>query len=248
MNFKNLEIAVISRQGRSPFMEDFYVLNRNFGGYGWIFGGIYDGHCGHKAAKHTANLLHKMFLQKVLAGIDPLKAFPETYQEMSRQLKYQNSGTTAVNFFLQGKTLFYANAGDAKIIIIGAKKIEELTVCHRLSNPRERKRVENLGGFIKDPYLYRGIRGLMPTRTIGDEFFKPIGIIAKPAVGKYEVSENNLAMIVASDGLFDEMDNKEIAGLVKRHRNPKIILKILEKEVIGRRRGQDNLTIIAVKF
>ena len=34
----------------------------------------------------------------------------------------------------------------------------------------------------------RGYRGLMPTRTIGDQYFKPVGIIATPSVNEYKIS------------------------------------------------------------
>jgi len=228
-------------------MEDTYFLDADFGGKGWIFGGVYDGHLGGEAAKFAAENLHKVFRQRLSSDQDPKEAFIETYQKISNQLKHQDSGTTAVNFFIKDRKIFCANVGDARVIIIGKGKVVPLTVDHRLSNPKERKRVEKLGGRIDDPYLIRGFQGIMPTRTLGDEYFKSVGVIATPDVNEHKISAADTALIVGSDGLFDIISDGEIPDFAERFPDPKELLAKLKEEAF-KRGCFDNLTVIAVTW
>ncbi len=105
-----------------------------------------------------------------------------------------------------------------------------------------------MGGKIQYPYVMRGTAGLMPTRTIGDEYFKPVGIVATPSIGEYEIKSDDLVLIAACDGLYDFMNNNEISELVRNKKPINNILFELKKEVLIKRCGTDNLTIIAVKL
>ena len=243
-----MEAAVVSEKGRRVKMEDAYFLDLNFGNKGWAFGGIYDGHNGRYAANYASEKLHKRFLEKLLSGILPQKAFIETYEEISEELKEQGSGTTAVDFLIKEGEIFTANAGDSRAVVIGDKAFHQLTINHRLDNLEERKRIEKMGGYIEEPYVCRGSQGLMPTRTIGDEYFKPVGIISTPFVNSYKISKEDLILLVACDGLFDVMSNEELADFVRKFSNPNQLVKILQKEILYNRLGSDNLTIIAVNL
>lgn len=243
-----MDAAVVSDQGHRFHMEDTHFLDLDFGGQGWIFGGVYDGHGGSFASEYASQKLHRVFLQKLSIGLSPKDAFIGSYETISDDLASQESGTTAVNFLIKEGHIFAANAGDARAIVIGAKEFHQLTVDHRLDNPAERQRIENMGGVISYPYACRGDRGLMPTRAIGDEYFKPIGIIAKPWVSQYEISESDLVLLAASDGLFDVMTNEEAAEFARKTPEPKRLLQVLKTEVLFNRFGTDNLTMIAVSL
>ena len=240
-------------------MEDTYFLDLNFVDKGWIFGGVYDGHGGSFAAEYTGQNLHHKFLAKLLSGLFPQQAFGETYEEISEELEEQTSGTTAVNFLIKpahrenagsseekAGRIFTANAGDARALVVGGKEFHQLTTDHRLDNREERQRIEQMGAVIDYPYVYRGRCGLMPTRTIGDSYFKPVGVIAEPSVNEYEISKQDLVLIAACDGLFDVMSNEEVAECARNFLDPKELTEALKHEVLDNRKGVDNLTIIAV--
>jgi serine/threonine protein phosphatase PrpC len=243
-----MEVASVSEQGIRSKMEDAHYLGADFGHKGWIFGGIYDGHGGKYAATYSAEQLHQVFLKKILASISPQQAFIESYEEVSSNLKHQNSGTTAVNVLIDGNKTYTANAGDARAIVVSTETVIQLSVDHRVDKPEEKHRIESMGGKIRYPYVMRGFSGLMPTRTIGDEYFKTVGIIATPSVNEYRISKNDLVLIAACDGLFDFMSNEEVAEFARRTTKPESLLEILKKEVLFNRGGTDNLTIIAVKL
>jgi len=243
-----MKAAVISERGRKSEMEDAYFLDTNFANQGWVFGEVYDGHNGSFAAEYVAGHLSQVFLRKLNVPLSAEIAFIESYQEVSEQLNHQDSGTTAVTFLIAGKTIYCANVGDARAIVIGEKGVQQLTVDHRIDNPEERERIRKMGGQIRGRHVYREGWWLMPTRTIGDEWFKPVGIIATPFVSNYTVLESDLGLLAACDGLFEVMTNEEIAELSRRFPERKSCVEALKDEVLYSRHGTDNLTMIAVSF
>ncbi|MDA2935733.1 protein phosphatase 2C domain-containing protein [Patescibacteria group bacterium AH-259-L05] len=242
----NIKSAIVLEQGRRPHMEDAYFLDTNFSGKEWIFGGVYDGHNDKEAAEYVANNLHKKFLKILLGGAEIKDAFVKAYEYVSDELKDQDSGTCAANFFIKNKKIYTANVGDVRIIIINKNSYKQLTIDHRLDDTKERKRIETMGGVVEYPYAMRGIQGLMPTRTLGDEHFKPIGIIATPDVNEYTISDNDLFLIVATDGLFDVMSNKEVLEVSQKFDSPNDVAQALKTEVLQNRGGSDNVTIIVL--
>jgi serine/threonine protein phosphatase PrpC len=52
--------------------------------------------------------------------------------------------------------------------------------------------------------VWRGLRGLMPTRSLGDTAFRPVVIGTSQRWARDP--QRDLAVIVATDGLWDVMD------------------------------------------
>lgn len=229
-------------------MEDAHHLDLDFAGEGWVFGGVYDGHGGRTAAEYCAERLHRVFLEDLLSGLPPAEAFVHSYEAVSDELKGQESGASAVSFLVREGWITAANAGDARAIVVGEKAVRQLTLDHRLDNPEERQRIESRGGIVRYPYAYRGGMGLMPTRSIGDQFFKPVGVIATPSVGEHRITGEDIMLVAACDGLFDFMSNEEVAGFARAFPDPERLVQALKDEVLFSRLGTDNLTIIAVSL
>lgn len=111
------------------------------------------------------------------------------------------SGSTCCTILIKGKTLFVANTGDSRAIIINAqKKITELSTDQTPSLPTEMSRIIKNGGVIH-PVLhpttlsYQGparvwlpnqqVPGLAMSRSIGDSIAHSVGVIATPEVKEY---------------------------------------------------------------
>jgi len=229
-------------------MEDAHFVDTDFGVMHWIFCGIYDGHGGHFASGYAADKLHRIFLDNLMNGVTPQDAFIDSYEQISAGLSEQTSGTTAVNIFIRNGRIYTANAGDARAIVIGKNYVTQLTVDHRVDNTIERQRIESSGGHIVYSYVSNGTGGLMPTRTIGDQPFKSVGVIATPSVGEHQISPEDLVLLIACDGLFDVMSNEEIAEFARHIDDINLLLENLKQEVLVNRLGTDNLTIIALKL
>ncbi len=134
------------------------------------------------------------------------------------------------------------------MIIIDDKGYTQLTVDHRLDNTEERQRIEQAGGIIRSPYVYKDGEGVMPTRTIGDQYFKDVGVIATPSVNSYAIKQEDITLLAADDGVFDFIKNEDVAEVARKIRDPKELLEALKKEVLLERGGSDNLTAIAVEL
>ncbi|HDR16429.1 MAG TPA: protein serine/threonine phosphatase 2C family protein [Desulfobacteraceae bacterium] len=240
--------TVISEQGARGHMEDFHFLDLDFSGIGTIFGGVYDGHSGSYAARYAAETLHLYFLDSAKEGVSPSGAFCSAYQKVSDDLKHQDSGTTAATFLLEKMRIHIANAGDSRIIVVGDDYVTQLTIDHRLDNAEEFKRILLSGGKIDYPYVMKGIRGLMPTRSLGDEYFRDAGVIPTPATFVHEIRDRDGWLVAATDGLFDEMDNETVARLCREHTEPRLLAETLIREVLTGCAMPDNTTVILVKL
>lgn len=241
-----MKAAVVSEQGARPEMEDFCFLDLDFAGRGWVYAGVYDGHGGKYAARYASQKLHEVFLSALLSGLTPQRAFVKAYETISNQMKDQGSGATAVDLLIREGRVYVANAGDARAIVVSHKGVRQLSVDHRLDMATERERIVKMGGLISYPYTRRGVNGLMPTRTLGDEYFKAVGIIATPDVREYEVARDDLVVLAASDGLFDVVSNQEAADFARRIREPERLARALTREALLKRFSGDNLTIAVV--
>lgn len=240
--------TVISEQGARIHMEDFHFFDPDFDGKGNTYGGVYDGHSGAYAAGYAAQTLHTYFLDCLRNEFSPSKAFCVAYQKVSDDLKNQTSGTTAATFLLDQTHIHAANAGDSRIIVVGAGEPRQLTVDHRLDNPEEVERIILSGGKIDYPYIIKGSRGLMPTRALGDEYFRDVGVIPLPATCVHKISEWDKWLVAATDGLFDEMDNESVSCLCRKYTEPRLLAETLVREVSAGYAMPDNTTVILVKL
>lgn len=240
--------TVISEQGARIHMEDFHFLDPDFGGKGLTYGGVYDGHSGAYAAGYAAQTLHTYFLDCLRNEFTPSKAFCVAYQKVSDDLKNQTSGTTAATFLLDQTHIHAANAGDSRIIVVGEDEPRQLTVDHRLDNPEEVERIILSGGKIDYPYIIKGSQGLMPTRSLGDEYFRDVGVIPLPATCVHKISDRDKWLVAGTDGLFDEMDNESVSCLCRKYTEPWLLAETLVREVLTECTMPDNTTVILVKL
>lgn len=59
--------------------------------------------------------------------------------------------------------------------------------------------------------------GLAMSRSIGDLAVKRVGVIAEPDVCEYEIGEKDKFLILASDGVWEFIENQEAVNLVNRN-------------------------------
>lgn len=69
-----------------------------------------------------------------------------------------------------------------------------------------------------------------------------------PTVYRYRISDEDVVLIAACDGVFDFVSNEEVGKIARQYRNPTRIVAVLKDEVLGMKAGSDNLTIIAMSL
>ena len=185
------------------------------------------------------------------------------------------SGSTCVSIILEENNInkiYIANVGDSRAIIIKEIKNNnyipyQISRDHKPTEKDEAQRVLDYDGEIEkiedDDGNWTGpLRvwvkgsdgpGLAMTRSFGDEVGASVGVVSVPEVGEYKIKEEDKAIIIASDGLWEYMSNEEVCDVVKTviaKNNPDIISEKLYEESLIRWRlkdtGIDDITIICI--
>lgn len=152
-----------------------------------------------------------------------MKAFEETNKEVYQSISdVRFSGSTCVSVFVFGKKLYCANVGDSRAILIRADGTTlALSRDHKPDDPEESKVILDAGGRI-DSYRdklgnqvgpmrvwlkYEDSPGLAMSRSFGDSMACRAGVHAVPEIKMFEVSAEDKVIILASDGVWEFLDN-----------------------------------------
>jgi serine/threonine protein phosphatase PrpC len=198
--------------GLRSHMEDRWAVEATRHG---LFAGVYDGHGGSRVADHAAAELHPAVRRALGAGLGPAEALLRAFAEIDAATADAETGSTAAVLLLTGAILTVAHVGDSRVVRVGRAAVESLTRDHRLDAADERARVLRMGARLDPPYVVRGDRGLMMTRSLGDRWFRPVGVIAEPEVGCRAVGPDDVALVAATDGIWDVLDHAEAARVVR---------------------------------
>lgn len=251
-----MDIAIFSWIGGRGYMEDFHCLVENFNCQeGQIFGGVFDGHGGMGVAKYAAEKVPQYILELMEEQRMSIPdAFKKVYRQVSDEREDLTTGCTALSFLINNKgCMTVANAGDSRMIIVSDGKIDQVTIDHSLSNVGEVERIFPLVewvGELNDNYVWKGDRGLMPTRSLGDHWFDDVGVIAEPEIFSREIPQSSDTFIVAAtDGIWSELGNGAVADLIvgkkTAHEAGMAIIKFIKEN--SQRYRLDNITLIVLK-
>ncbi|XP_054821334.1 probable protein phosphatase 2C 14 [Prosopis cineraria] len=220
--FSGLGFGVLSVKGKKLCMEDAHKIvsslesNPKKG-----FFGVYDGHGGRKAAEFVVENLHANILKMVenclesRAKEEAVKAgYLKTDEEFLK--KGIGSGACCVTALIQGKEIVVSNVGDCRAVLCRGGVAEVLTRDHRVELEDERRRIEEKGGYVE---IHRGawrIHGVLSvSRSIGDAHLKE-WVVAEPDTKILPLTADMEFLVLASDGLWEEVGNQEAVDTVTR--------------------------------
>ncbi|KAF3952652.1 hypothetical protein CMV_021816 [Castanea mollissima] len=148
--------------------------------------------------------------------------------QLQKKLDSSCSGTTAVVVIRQDEDLIIANLGDSRAVLgtitnNGVTAIQ-LTTDLKPGLPCEAERIRNCNGRVaalrQEPHVQRvwlphdDSPGLAMSRAIGDFILKNHGIIAIPNIYYHCVTSNDQFIILATDGVWDVLNNNQVASIV----------------------------------
>ena len=116
--------------------------------------------------------------------------------------------------------LYMANVGDSRAVLSRSGKAERISIDHKADNPDEVARIKNTGGIVIDNRV-GGV--LAVTRAFGDHSLKRTGLIATPYVAKITLKPFDKYLIIASDGIWDELSDQDSVDLCHDDLNTKQI-------------------------
>ncbi|KAH7443513.1 hypothetical protein KP509_02G038000 [Ceratopteris richardii] len=216
------QYAVASKKGCKDRMEDFYTASVKFAGdTKQAFFGVFDGHGGKHAAEFAAANLGR-HISAVLSKEDSSSyvedAIRRAYTNADNEFinQHLSSGACAVSVSVKDGRMVVANIGDCKAVLCRDSKAESLSTIHRASSQEERQRIEKLGGMVD---CYNGtwrVQGtLAVTRSLGDANLKR-WISAEPSTRAIRITHDCKFLILASDGLWDQMTDQEVVDCVRK--------------------------------
>ncbi|KAJ7948278.1 putative Protein phosphatase-2c [Quillaja saponaria] len=163
------------------------------------------------------------------------EAFLKSYKSMDKELRsHPNldcfcSGSTAVTMVKQGSNLLMGYIGDSRAIM-GSKDSNDsmvaiqLTVDLKPDLPREAERIKRCKGRVfalqDEPEVPRvwlpfdDAPGLAMARAFGDFCLKEYGVISIPEFSHWVLTERDLFIVLASDGVWDVLSNEEVVDIV----------------------------------
>ncbi|XP_015055601.1 probable protein phosphatase 2C 6 [Solanum pennellii] len=157
------------------------------------------------------------------------------FRSMDKELKLHPSidcfcsGSTAVTLVKQGQDIFVGNVGDSRAVLATRDKDNslmavQLTVDLKPNLPREAARIHKCKGRVfalqDEPEVARvwlpncDSPGLAMARAFGDFCLKDFGLISVPDVYYHHITERDEFVLLATDGVWDVLSNKEAVNIV----------------------------------
>lgn len=259
-----------SIKGMRRSMEDrFDVLAPKLDDSALSYFAVFDGHAG----SDCAEFLSKVLIDSCSSEPDALMADPEAFLKArfldldDRYCEYASSlskhdGSTAVLAVVEREpstacpyALWVASTGDSRALVVRKSgKVKQLTRDHSPSEPDERKRVEDDGGFVKfvtNPFFSSGegtlrVNGVLAmTRAFGNYSMKPF-VTAEPEVFKRKIRKDDLYLCLATDGLSETVTDDEIGQYLLRYGAYKGVEKLANLAL--ERGSSDNITVLAAQL
>ncbi len=267
----DIHYDVKTEQNRRDYQEDRFTyakIKSQKGGFfgfgkkpGVTFVGVYDGHGGDKTSSHLQKNLHNYFDECLSRTSDIKKALEGAFEKAENYaLENFEDGSTAVVACVEDSDdeqdvyLHCAWTGDSRLVLDNGFATQD----HKPDRPDERARIENAWGSVYMHGVWR-VNGLAVSRSIGDRMAKngcgalraKERIIATPEYAKIKLTPANKFFVIASDGLWDVMDNSSAINLVKEKLQVTNDLGAIAQSLIDEaknRKSGDNITVSVVKF
>ncbi|KAJ0085947.1 hypothetical protein Patl1_07724 [Pistacia atlantica] len=227
------DFTLASKKGRREVMEDGYgVMVDILGDPKQAFFAVIDGHGGRAAADYVAENLGRNIVKEL--GNDGEK-------------NGVNSGACTASVLLKNGELHVANVGDCRVVLSRKGIANSLTMDHRLNREDERLRIENAGGFVHNCNGVWRVQGtLAVSRSIGDLHLKQ-WIISEPEIRSLPLTSDCEFLIMASDGLWDKVNEQEAVDVVSRDNNSLESCKKLI-EISSSRGNMDDITVMVINL
>ena len=243
-------------------MEDFhYIKALLFKKNSCSYFGLFDGHSGKEVGIYLMENLHKILLKNLKEKNDlinqeninniVINSFEQIDKEINA-LNYKNeTGSTGTVLLLfkdekspSGKSLLCANVGDSKAYLITKTEMKLITKDHKCNDPHEVQRIRDNGGVV---FRERVFGTLMLTRSFGDKEMKKYGVLSTPDIFYKNIETEDIFVIIASDGVWDVVEENEIFQMAQRG----IPSNDLSKKIVNlakERETHDNISCIVVKL
>lgn len=188
-----------------------------------------------------------------------------------RQIDVSLSGSTCVTAMVRGGRIYCCNLGDSRCVLAreegGKLKAVGLSDDQKPERADERARIIKCGGRVAPLEDENGeaigpqrvwlatmmMPGLAMTRSFGDHVAESVGVIPEPEIMDYPITSSDRFMVLASDGVWEFLDNQAVVDLVAScsGNGPEACKKVIKASYDAWTREEDvvdDITCIVVYF
>lgn len=177
---------------------------------------VFDGHCGVDAASYASAHLHVNIAKHPAFLTDTKTAIAEAYKMTDENFLKKcsetnlKSGSTAVCALIREKTVYLSWLGDSQAVLVKEGKPVIVTAPHKPDRMDEKKRIEDVGGEVTSHTGVSRVNGILAvSRALGDPDHKQY-ISSEPEITVIELDGTEDFLILACDGLWDEMSPEDV--------------------------------------
>jgi len=242
------------------------------------FFGVFDGHGqhGHLVSEFVARNLPKFLMRQKDLDTSPPSALSAAFLNCNGDLATQPridcafSGSTGVAVYITGNKIYCANCGDSRAVIgrrQGSGYVAiPLSTDHKPDRHDEYNRIIAAGGRVEACRGADGVEvgpvrvwlrgqdvpGLAMTRSFGDLVAASVGVIARPEIEDYDHHEDDVMLIMGSDGIWEFITSQEAVEIAAKYSTPEAAAQALLREAEARWREEeeviDDITVLVAFF
>ena len=250
---KRFGVGYASTMGIRKTMEDVVLLS-TFKDDQTIFS-LFDGHQGNVSASISSIILCnelRGLLESRCTAFE--SSFGKIFSTINEKLRKFNvfDGCTAVSVFINGDDCYAVSVGDSRIVRIKEKGEERVTTDFK---PMMRNEYERLiSGGLPVSSDGRIDRKLAVSRTIGDFWCitdrnnasdNQTPLFVEPDVKKFHIEEDDYALIIACDGIWDVISDAWAAKIVRESKSPQDAATRLRSTALSQG-SNDNISVIVL--
>eukprot|EP01133_Synstelium_polycarpum_P004384 gene4384-5129_t len=250
-------ITMSEMMGRRPTMEDAFTVRGKFcNKKDYDLVALFDGHAGVRAATYSCEwfptIVNKLI--DIYPSLPPQQWLKQAYSEISSQFKQHVNtsapelkycGATAAAVLLNRSHYYVSNIGDTRIVLCRGGNAQRISFDHKPNDPKEELRIRRLGGFVQSNCHTSRVNGtLAVSRSIGDFYMEPF-VIPDPYLSITEASPNDEFLIVACDGVWDEISDQAACDIVSGCSSMTIAAQKL-RDFAYFKGSDDNITVIII--
>ena len=183
------------------------------------------------------------------------KSFEIADEEILNNLTYTkdvgSTGTIILLYKLKNENnnifsryLICANIGDSKGYLLTKNNFTQITKEHKCNDIKEVERIKKNGGIV---FNNRVFGTLMLTRSFGDKEMKKYGVISTPDCFCHKIKDEDLYIVIASDGVWDAVSEEEIMQMGGDKFSSDDFSKKIVKLAVDKG-TRDNISCIVIKL
>lgn len=225
--------------GNRKSMEDTLIVRKDIGKDLDMYA-VIDGHAGAETATLAAYYIPIEFS---LSPNKSISAISQVFRKVNLKVSENNvkDGATIALALISPKEIGIAHLGDTRaLIVLKDGRVYSMTVDHKPTERSEIDMIKEKKSFVNSSRT-AGI--LAVSRSLGDLHIN--GVVRVPDMSCHVRSENDYRLVICCDGVFDVLENYEVAKLVCQVEDVNDAACLVRNTAFSKG-SQDNISVIVV--